>query len=73
MVTFTERINIAIRESGLTIVQISKKSGLPRTLIHRLTSGEQIRMYSDNLKVLCRALGISADWLLGIKGGKSYD
>ena len=73
MVTFTERINIAIRESGLTIVQISQKSGLGRTHIHRLMSGEIVRVYSDNLKVLCRTLGISADWLLGIKGGKSYE
>ena len=73
MVTFTERINKAVRESGMTIVQISQISGLKRGAIHRLLNGEQIRMYSDNLTVLCKTLGISADWLLGIKGGKKYD
>lgn len=73
MVTFTERFNKAVRESGLTIVQISQKSGLGRTYIHRLMNGEQVNMRTDNLRLFCRTLGISADWLLGIKGGKKYD
>ena len=73
MVTFTDRFNKAVEESGLTIVQISQRSKISRSQIHRMMNGEQIRLWSDNLKVLCRTLGISADWLLGIKRGKKYD
>lgn len=73
MVTFTERINIAIDMSGLTIMQISQQSHIPRSKIYQLQKGESLRMWSDNLKVLCQTLGVSADWLLGIKGGKFYE
>ena len=73
MVTFTEKFNIALENSPLNVMQLSKQTGLSRSSIHSLMNGEQIRLYSDNLTVLCKTLGISADWLLGIKGGKSYD
>ena len=73
MVTFTEKFNIAFKNSPLNVMQLSKQTGIARSSIHALMNGEQIRLYSDNLKVLCQTRGISADWLLGIKGGKKYD
>ena len=73
MVTFTERFNIALKNCPLNISQIAQQSGIKRSKIYALKNGDSFRLWSDNIKPLCQTLGVSADWLLGINGGKKYD
>lgn len=61
------RLVAAWSASGLTMDALVEESGLPRTTIYRAFTGERFPS-SRTLMLLCPALGISADWVLGIGG-----
>ena len=61
-------INLAIAKKGLTTSIIANEMGINKN-----------HLYSDNqwgsYKVMkfCAVTGVSADWLLGLRGGDPYD
>ena len=62
---FTKRMQQARRDLGWSLEQLSKMTGINRTSLWRWEVG----MYAPNavdLATICRAMGISADWLLGL-------
>lgn len=61
----TERLNSAINASGMTNGEIIKKVGVPRTTYYGHLEGQS--MGEIYVMKYCRALGISADWLLGLR------
>lgn len=60
-----ERLTQAIKKSGMTTEELSRKTGLTTNRIFALKNGSGI-MREFDIARLCVALGISADWLLGI-------
>ena len=61
----TERLAEAIKKSGMSAAELSRKTGLDSNRIYALKNGSGI-MREFDIARLCVALGISADWLLGI-------
>ena len=61
------RLVAAWSASGMSMDALVEESGLPRTTIYRSFTGERFPS-SRTLMLLCPALGISADWVLGIGG-----
>lgn len=59
------RLKQARLQIGLTQVELAEKLGLSQTSYQRMETGaHDIKM--SNIYNICKTLGISADWLLGI-------
>ena len=65
------RLVAAWAASGMSMDDLVEESGLPRTTIYRALTGERFPS-SRTLMLLCPALGISADWVLGIGGSPRH-
>lgn len=63
---FPDRLNKAIRDSGKTFGQVCKETGISRTALYRLKVGD-CGPSAIQIARLSVCLGVSADWLLGIK------
>lgn len=60
------RLKIAIKNSGMTQSAIAEEAGIARGSIPSIVSHGHIPR-SDTLRLLCRVLGVSADWILNLK------
>lgn len=64
---FDERLRSAVNKTGLTETEICKRIGLHHGAIYSYLNG--ITMPScKTLARLSKVLGVSTDWLLGLKG-----
>lgn len=63
--TLGTRIHAARIEAGLTQVELSARVGVTQGLLSSYERGEK-RPSVETLTALARALGCSADWLLGL-------
>ena len=70
--TFRERLCEARRLQGLTQAKVEQLAHLPRTTVIRFERGAR-RPSLENLRRLCLALHVSADWLLGLKDNADVD
>ena len=61
----SERLDKAILESKLTISQISERTGIARSTTYGHLEGKA--MSELHVARYCMILGVSADWLLGLK------
>ena len=64
---FSERLNKALYECGMDLTEVSKKSGVTRSLIWAYRF-QGVIPNSYRLARLAVTLNVSTDWLLGIKG-----
>lgn len=62
---FWDRINVAVRQSGLSKIEITDRMGVNRKLLYG-TDCENIS--SLNLARFCAVTGTDANWLLGLTG-----
>ena len=63
---FWERVEESIRNSGLTKKEIAKKMGVNRATLYP-SSG--MNLSTDNIAKFCKIVGVSSDYLLGLKEG----
>ena len=63
---FRERLRLWRLGRRMTIVELSAKSGLQKAAIGHFESGRR-RPSLENLRRLCHGLGVSADYLLGLR------
>lgn len=61
------RIRTVILESGITYRELSERSGIPINSITNYTGAKPIMPTADNLAKICKALGASADEILGLE------
>lgn len=61
---FSEIFKQLIQDSGLTVYQISKDTGISESLMSHWKSGRQLPKY-DSLNTLADYFGVSGDYLLG--------
>lgn len=70
MTTFTDRLNQAMREAGLSQADLHRKSGYTRAAISKWVNGQSEP--KDILK-LARILGVSPEWLQTGKESRALD
>lgn len=70
--TVGEKIKLALEYNGMTQTELADIMDLPQSSISRWVNDQRI-IQTNNLKTLCEALNISADWLLDLKGEKLHD
>ena len=71
---FTERLNIALKQSSLNQQQIANKMGVCKQCVSEYKSGRTFPSI-QTLRLLCEALEVSAEYLLGLEnedGSKKY-
>jgi len=64
MKTWHERLNIALKESGLTKAALAKRIGVSAPTVTDWTKGNIATISANNAEKLCRHLGINTTWLL---------
>lgn len=64
-----ERVLLARRRRGLSQEALAAQTTIARSVIARLERGKQT-VSAERLKALARALGVSADYLLGLADDK---
>lgn len=66
MEKYGERLKVARKVKGLTQTELATKLGITQKSYQRMESGtHDLKM--STIYQLCKALDISADWLLGLK------
>lgn len=70
---FWDRVNLAIKDSGMTKNELAKKLGVNRKAFYATScpKGTESSWHSGRIKSFCEATGVSADWLLGLSNRKS--
>lgn len=58
------RIEESLYKSGLTQIELSKKTGIHKGLISKYVKG-QVLPKSNNADIIAKALGVSTAWLMG--------
>lgn len=62
-----ERLRKVRRAKDLTQQDLEKLSGVHYTTISRIESEEPSKAYAETVRDLAKALGVSMDYLMGIK------
>lgn len=62
---FAHKLKMVLEEKGLLQKDLSDKTGLTETTISRYINGSRTPNI-ENLYLICDALDIKADWLLGL-------
>ena len=57
----------AYTDAETTFEELSQKTGIPKSAIHRYMSGETEKIPLDRFEALCKALGLDASSILGWK------
>lgn len=70
--TFGERLNMILYEQELSQADLDKRTGIGRANISRYVCNKQTPTV-DSLIAICKTLGVSADWLLGLSDRKERD
>jgi transcriptional regulator with XRE-family HTH domain len=64
--TLGQRVKRRRAELGLTQQQVATAAHVPQSLVAALESGKRSEVRSSALRRLARALGVTADWLIGM-------
>lgn len=64
--SFAERLKAAVEEKGWSQKVLAQRSGINAQQVGRLIRGERTRVEAETVRKLSRALGVSADYLLGL-------
>jgi transcriptional regulator with XRE-family HTH domain len=66
MKEIARRLKEAYTCSGLTIVELSRRTGIPSSCVHRyVVTGETEKIPINRLKVLAVALGVTPEYIMG--------
>jgi transcriptional regulator with XRE-family HTH domain len=68
--TLGDRLRAVRRRLGVSQVELAEKAGVEQQSISRVERNERLYMRSDVLTRLVKALGVSADELLGTEPDK---
>lgn len=64
--TLGARLRAARERAGLTLAQVAERSGAHLQAVYRIEAGK-MDPTASRLAALCRALGVSADAMLGLR------
>ncbi|HBF86132.1 MAG TPA: XRE family transcriptional regulator [Clostridiales bacterium] len=63
---FSDRLKQSLKDSGISQVELAKKTGLSQGIVNNYCTGRR-EPSLDALILICKALDESADYLLGIE------
>ena len=63
---FSDRLKQSLKDSGISQVELAKKTGLSQGIVNNYCTGRR-EPSLDALFLICKALDESADYLLGIE------
>ncbi len=63
---FAERLNEVLKDLGLSQSALAKKIGMSQSVVNNYCTGKR-EPTLDTLIIICKALGESADYLLGLE------
>ena len=58
------RLKTAIRDSGMSLSQLSEKTDIPKSTLQRWTSGQIKRIPIDQIVTIAKAINASLEWIL---------
>ena len=58
------RLKTAIRDSGMSLSQLSDMTGIPKSTLQRWTSGQIKRIPIDQIVIIAKAINASLEWIL---------
>lgn len=64
MLTFTERLNRALRQAGISAMQLAQLAGIDRRVIAELVNGRRELLDDLHGRRIANLLGVSIHWLL---------
>lgn len=62
--TLQERLNEAIESAGMKPIELSEKTGIPKSMLSYYLNGKT-KPKADRLHIIAQTLGVSEAWLLG--------
>jgi transcriptional regulator with XRE-family HTH domain len=65
---FGTRVLELREQRGWTRRELARRAGLHENHLRKVEMGERMRIEGETIFKLCRALGVSADYLLGLIG-----
>lgn len=65
---FCKRLKAEIERTGMSFTELQNKTGIARSTICRYSLNQTKSIPIDNVKKLAKALGVSAEYLLGWEG-----
>ena len=65
MSEISDRLYASIRAKGYSYGELSKITGIPKSALQRYATGQTPKIPMDRLQALARALGVSAQYLMG--------
>lgn len=68
---FWDRVELAIKDSGLSKNKIAEKMGVERKALYFTPKCKDRSWHSGRIASFCKVTGVSADWLLGLSTRKS--
>ena len=71
-ITIGKRIKKAMESKNMKQYELAEKTYITQTTISRYITGERTPD-AINLKAICEALDVSADWLLGLGENDKYN
>jgi len=70
--TLQEKLRDLRDERKLRLVDVSKATGIPTTTLQRFESDEEVRVGYQDIELLTRFYGVSADYLFGLTDNRQY-
>lgn len=68
----SERVKIAIDQSGYSFVELQKRTGIPQATIQRYAVGKTTKIPTDAIKKIANATNVSPAYLFGICDDPHY-
>ena len=68
-----KRLAEAITNSGYSLGELSDKTGIPKTTIHRYATGSIKKIPVDAVKKIASATGVSAAFSMGWKESETFE
>ena len=70
--TFAQKLKKAREDTGFTQREVAKETGITQSVLARYETGK-LEPNIEVLGILIDFYNVSADWVLGTRGGKSAD
>ena len=65
MSTYSDRIAAAVKTKGITYVELSRLTGIPKSALQRYATGETDKLPTDRIALIARALDTTPAYLMG--------
>mgnify|MGYP002614071908 CR=1 FL=1 len=69
----SKRLLSTIEEKGMSYGEVAKLTGIPKSAVHRYSTGETVKIPIDRVEKMAEVLGVSAAYLMGWDNADTTD